>query len=162
WLARLLGRPLDEEGRLGALAGPLHLFSFPVLFSLEPAAAAPGLPFAALFALLAATAAFALLYEDGWLHSIAAFFAIAAEAVWSARSLPPEWLLPGISIYAVFGLFYLGVPLLARRLRRRLPPAGSGAFLLLLSLGLLFFLAAGPLAQAALWGLALLLVILNA
>ena len=34
--------------------------------------------------------------------------------------------------------------------------------LLLLSLGLLFFLAAGPLAQAALWGLALLLVILNA
>jgi predicted membrane protein DUF2339 len=162
WLAERLGRPLGEEGRLGALVGPLLLFSFPVLLYREPAAAAPGLPFAVLFALLAATALFALLYEDGLLHAIAAFFAIAAEAVWSARSLTPERLLAGIAIYAVFGLFYLGVPILARRLGRRLPPAGSGAFLLLLSLGLLFFLAAGPLAQAALWGLALLLVILNA
>ena len=120
------------------------------------------MPFAVLFLLLAATAGFALTYEDGALQSTAAFFAIAAEAVWSARSLSPERLLPGIAVYAVFGLFYLGVPILARRLGRRLPPAGSGAFLLLLSLGLLFFLAAGPLAASALWGLALLLVILNA
>jgi uncharacterized membrane protein len=162
WLAGRLKRPLGEEGRLGTLAGPLLLVSFPVLLYLEPAAAAPGLPFAVLFALLAATAGMALLYEDGLLFSIGAFFAIAAEAVWSAQSLSPERLLAGISVYAVFGLFYLGVPILARRLGRRLPPAGSGAFLLLLSLGLLFFLAAGPLAQAALWGLALLLVILNA
>lgn len=162
WIAGRLGRPLGEEGRRGALAGPLLLFSFPVLFFIEPAAAAPGLPFAVLFALLAVVAGFALTYEDGYLQSIAAFFAIAAEAIWSARSLTPERLLAGISIYAVFGLFYLGVPILARRFGRRLTPAGSGAFLLLLSLGLLFFLAAGPLAQAALWGLALLLVILNA
>jgi hypothetical protein len=162
WLAERLGRPLGEEGRLATLAGPTLLVSFPVLLYLEPAAAAPGLPFAVLLALLAAAAGFSLLYEDGLLFSIAAFFAIAAEAVWSAQSLSPERLLPGISIYAVFGLFYLGVPILARRLGRRLPPVGSGAFLLLLSLGLLFFLAAGPLAQAALWGLALLLVILNA
>ncbi len=161
WLADRLDRPLGEDDR-GAFAGPLLLFSFPVLFYLEPAAAAPVLPFAVLFALLAATAACALLYAVGSLYSIGAFFAIAAEAVWSARSLTPERLLPGISIYAIFGLFYLGVPMLARRLGRRLPPAGSGALLLLLSLGLLFFLAAGPLAQAALWGLALLLVILNA
>ncbi|HXU45204.1 MAG TPA: DUF2339 domain-containing protein, partial [Thermoanaerobaculia bacterium] len=162
WLAGHLGRPLGEEGRLGARAGPLLLFAFPVLLLIEPAAAAPGLPFGVLFALLAATPAFALLYEDGYLHAIAALFAIAAEAIWSARSLSPERLLAGVSIYAVFGLFYLGVPILARRFGRRLPPAGSGAFLLLLSLGLLFFLAAGPLAQASLWGLALLLVILNA
>jgi len=105
WLAARLGRPLGEEGRLGALAGPLLLFTFPVLLAIEPAATAPGLPFAVLFVLLAATAGFALLYEDGLLHSIAAFFAVAAEAVWSARSLTPERLLPGISIYAVFGLF---------------------------------------------------------
>jgi hypothetical protein len=162
WLAARVGRPLEKEGRLASLAGPLLLFSFPVLFVLEPAAASPGVPFSALFLLLAATAGFALTYEDGALQSTAAFFAIAAEAVWSARSLSPERLLPGIAVYAMFGLFYLGVPILARRLGRRLPPAGSGAFLLLLSLGLLFFLAAGPLAQAALWGLALLLVILNA
>ncbi len=147
-LARILGRPLEKEGRLASLAGPLLLFSFPVLLVLEPAAASPGLPFTVLFLLLAATAGFALLYEDGALQSTAAFFAIAAEAVWSARSLSPERLLPGIAVYAVFGLFYLGVPILARRLGRRLPPAGSGAFLLLLSLGLLFFLAAGPLAAA--------------
>lgn len=162
WLAQRLGRPLEEEGRFGALAGPLLLFSFPVLFYLEPASASPGLPFAVLFALLAASAAFALLYEDGRLHTLAAFFAVAAEAIWSGRSLTPERLLAGVSIYAVFSLLYLGVPILARRLGRRLPPAAGGAFLLLLSLGLLFFLAAGPLAQAALWGLALLLVILNA
>jgi predicted membrane protein DUF2339 len=162
WLAGRLGRPLGEEGRLGTLAGPTLLLSIPVLIYLEPAAASPGLPFAVLFALLAATAGFAMLYEDGLLFAIGTFFAIAAEAVWSAQSLSPERLLAGISIYAVFGLFYLGVPILARRLGRRLPPVGSGAFLLLLSLGLLFFLAAGPLAQAALWGLALLLVILNA
>ena len=161
-LAGLLGRPLAKEGRLASLAGPLLLFSFPVLFVLEPAAASPGLPFAVLFLLLAATAGFALAYEDGALQSTAAFFAIAAEAVWSARSLSPERLLPGVAVYAVFGLFYLGVPILARRRGRRLPPTGSGAFLLLLSLGLLFFLAAGPLAASALWGLALLLVILNA
>ncbi|HEY7215977.1 MAG TPA: DUF2339 domain-containing protein [Thermoanaerobaculia bacterium] len=162
WLAERLGRPLEEEGRLGALAGPLLLFSFPVLFWLEPAAASPGLPFAVLFALLAVAAGFALLYEDGRLHTLAAFFAVAAEAIWSARSLTPERLIAGVSVYAVFSLLYLGVPILARRLGRRLPPAEGGAFLLLLSLGLLFFLAAGPLAQAALWGLALLLVILNA
>ncbi len=162
WLAARLGRPLGAAGRQGALAGPLLLFAFPVLLTIEPAATAPGLPFAVLFLLLAAAAGFALLYEQGSLHSTAAFFAIAAEAVWSARALTPERLLAGIGIYALFGLFYLGVPLLARRFRRRLAPEGSGAFLLLLSLGLLFFLAAGPLAQAALWGMALLLVILNA
>jgi hypothetical protein len=162
WLAERFGHPLGKDGRQGALVGPLLLFAFPVLFMIEPAAQSPGLPFAVLFALLAAAAGFALLYEQGSLHYTAAFFAIAAEAVWSARALTPERLLPGIGIYAVFGLFYLGVPLLARRFGRRLAPEGSGAFLLLLSLGLLFFLAAGPLAQAALWGMALLLVILNA
>ena len=95
-------------------------------------------------------------------YAVAAFFAVAAEAAWSARWLDQERLLQGVALYAVFGLFYLGVPLLARRLGRRLPPAGSGAVLLLLSLALLFFLATGELAPAALWGLALLLLLLNA
>lgn len=162
WLAERLGRPLGKDGRAGAILGTLLLFSFPLLLLIEPAAAAPGLPFGVLFVLLAVTAGFALLYEDGYLHLIAAFFAVAAEAVWSARWLAPERLLAGISIYAVFGLFYLGVPILAGRLGRRLRPEGQGALLLLLALGLLFFLTVGPLAQAALWGLALLLVILNA
>ncbi|HEV3075545.1 MAG TPA: DUF2339 domain-containing protein [Thermoanaerobaculia bacterium] len=160
-LARL-GKPLGRHGRLGALAASCLLAAFPVLLRVEPAAAAPGLTFGILFGLLAAVAVFALLYEQGSLHFIAAFFAIVAEAVWSAEHLARERLLAGIALYALFGLFYLGVPLLARRLGRKLEPRASGAVLLLLSLGLLFFLAAGPLAQAALWGLALLLVILNA
>jgi len=148
WLARRLGQPLDEEGRLGSLAGPLLLFTFPVLFLQEPAAAAPGLPFAVLFALLAATAAFALLEEDGLLHSIAAFFAIAARPSGrpnrSPRAAPRRDrdlrrlrpLLPGRAAPRP-----AAPPAPAACGERGVPPP--------LSLGLLFFLAAGPLAQAA-------------
>src|SRR5262249_49963402 len=56
---------------------------------------------------------------------------------------------------------YLGVPVAARWRNKRLQPEGSGAIVLFVSLGLLFFLAAGPAASAALWGIALLLTILN-
>jgi hypothetical protein len=161
-VAARFGRPLGASGRHGAVLGCVLLGAFPVLLAIEPAAAAPWLPFGVLFALLAISAAGALVYELGALHYVAAFFAVAAEAVWSAKHLTHQRLLSGIALYAVFGLFYLGVPLLARRLGRRLAPRAGGAALLLLSLGLLFFLAAGPLAQAALWGLALLLVVLNA
>jgi hypothetical protein len=161
WLAGRLGRPLGEEGRLGTLAGPFLLVSFPVLIHLEPAAA-PGLHFTVLFALLASTAGFAMLYEDGLLFSIGAFFAIAAEAVWSIQSLSPERLLVGLSIYAVFGLFYLGVPIVARRLGRRLPPLESGVLLLLASLGFLFAVAIQPRLSIPPWpflGMLLLLVV---
>jgi hypothetical protein len=70
--------------------------------------------------------------------------------------------LGGLTIYGVFALFYLGVPMLARRLDRPLEPVGGAAALLLVSLALLFFLALGPAAQVALWGLAILLIVLNA
>lgn len=162
WLLDRRSWSLQESGRLGALAAPLLLAGFAALVQLEPAAAAPGLLFGVLFLLLAATAGFALLYEDGRLHFLAAFFALAAEALWSAKHLNADNLLAGISLYGLFGLFYLGVPLLAQRLGRTLQPAGSGGILLLASLGLLFFLAAGPVAPSALWGLALLLAVLNA
>lgn len=162
WLLGRRSGSLAENGRLGALAAPLLLAGFSALVLLEPAAAAPGLLFGVLFLLLAAAAGFALLYEDGRLHFLAAFFALAAEALWSAKHLNPDNLIAGISLYGLFGLFYLGVPLLAQRLGRTLQPAGSGAILLLASLGLLFFLAAGPVAPSALWGLALLLAVLNA
>ena len=162
WLAGRWGRPLGEEGRLGTLAGSFLLVSFPVLLYLEPAAAAPGLPFAVLFVLLAATAGFAMLYEDGLLFSIGAFFAVAAEAVWSVRSLSPERLLAGLSIYAVLGLFYLGVPIVARRLGRRLPSSESSVILLLASLGFLFAIANQPRLSVPPWpllGVLLLLVV---
>ena len=62
-----------------------------------------------------------------------------------------------------FGVFYLGVPLVARRMARAARAArGAPAPCCSRSLVLLLFLAAGPRAAAALWGLALLLAILNA
>jgi hypothetical protein len=94
-------------------------------------------------------------------HFIAAFFAIAAEAVWSAKYLTPERLLPALAIYGVFGVFFIGVPIIARRRGAALTPRGAGSALALVSIALLFFLAAGAVAQAALWGIALLLAILT-
>ncbi|HUB05848.1 MAG TPA: DUF2339 domain-containing protein [Myxococcales bacterium] len=163
-LAKRLGRPLDRDGERAALAAPLLLFVFPVLAYVEPATAHPAALFAALFLLMACLAAAAILLENGPLHFIAAFFAVAAEAVWSAKHLAgPAQLTPALAIYALFGLFYVGVPTLARRFGRRLRPEGSGAVLLFASLALLLFLAAGPVAHTAtaLWGMGLLLALLN-
>ena len=98
----------------------------------------------------------------GSLYYIASFFAIATQAVWSATHLTLERLGTAVAIYTAFGLVSLGVPIVARRASRPLQPAwGSGA-VLLLGLGLLFFISAGPVAPAALWALALLLAITNA
>jgi hypothetical protein len=94
-------------------------------------------------------------------HFIAAFFAIAAEAVWSAKYLSPERLLAALAIYGVFGLFFIGVPAIARRRGTPLAPERAGSALALVSIALLFFLAGGAVAQAALWGIALLLAILT-
>src|SRR5207249_10461015 len=67
-----------------------------------------------------------------------------------------------LALYSAVGLFFLGVPIIARRAGRALsPPWGPGA-VVIASLLLLLYLAGGPQAAAALWGLALLLAILNA
>ena len=159
-MARWLGWPfVDHE--LAAVVAPAVLLAFPVLAAIEPATAAPGLLFGVLFALLVVLAAVAVTNEKGRVHFLSAFFALAAEAVWSAKHLTPERLLPALTMYAAFGLFYLGVPLIAERLGKKLEPRGSGAVVLFVSLAFLFFLAAGPVAHAALWGMALLLAILN-
>lgn len=160
WVSQRLGGRLSPGH--GTFAAPLLLSAFPVLIVLEPAAASPGLTFGVLFLLLLASAAFALIYESGWLHYGAAFFAVAAEAVWSGRHLTAERLLPGLALYAVFGLFYLGVPMAARRLGRRLRPEGASSIVLLAGLALLGFLSLGPVAASSVWGLALLLTLLNA
>ncbi|HEX5714961.1 MAG TPA: DUF2339 domain-containing protein [Thermoanaerobaculia bacterium] len=160
WVSRRLGGRLSP--RDGTFAAPLLLSAFPALIVLEPAAASPGLTFGVLFLLLLASAASALIYESGWIHFGSAFFAVAAEAVWSGRHLTPERLLPGLALYAVFGLFYLGVPMVARRLGRKLRPEGASSVLLLAGLALLGFLSLGPVAPSAIWGLALLLTLLNA
>ncbi len=163
WVSRVsqgVGGKLSPSD--GTFAAPLLLSAFPALIVLEPAAASPGLTFGVLFLLLLASAAFALIYESGWIHFGSAFFAVAAEAVWSGRHLTPERLLPGLALYAVFGLFYLGVPMVARHLGRKLRPEGASSIVLLAGLALLGFLSLGPVAPSAVWGLALLLTLLNA
>lgn len=161
WVARRVGRPLQGLAAHADLTAPLLLLVFPVLLAIEPACADPALPFGALFLLAALVAGFAIASRRGALHFVAAFFAVAAEAMWSARHLEPERLEAGLVVYGAFALLYLGVPMVARRFGRPLEPAGGAAVLLLLSLGLLFFLTTGVVAEAALWGLALLLVVLN-
>ena len=148
-------------GALAVFAAPLLLFTFPMLLAAEPRAAAPGLPFGVLFALLAACAAVAIVARAGAIHYVAAFFALAAEAVWSARYLDATHLYSGLALYGAFGLFYVGTPLVARRFKRAFEPAGAAGVFALASLGLLLFVASGPSAHAALWGMALLIAVLN-
>lgn len=161
FVAERVGRPLDATGLRGAYAAPLLLSLAPVLAAVEPRAASPGLLFGVVFVLLALCAAFSILREEGGVFFAGAFFALLAQAVWSAKHLTPERLLPGLALYGVFSLFYLGVPLVARRLGRTLRPGGLSVVLLFAALALLLFLAAGPVAASALWGLALLLAVLN-
>jgi hypothetical protein len=92
---------------------------------------------------------------------IAAFFGLIAEATWSAVHLTLDHVRAALQLYAAFAAFYLGVPLIARRLHRTLTPAwGSGA-VLIASLLMLLYLASAPASSAGLWGLALLLAILD-
>ena len=143
------------------LAAPALLFAFPALAVLEPRTASPALLFTVLLALLGACATYAIARREGLVHFVAAFFAIAAEAVWSAKYLTPARLLPALAIYGIFALFFIGAPVLARRRGSPLTPQGAGAALSIVSIALLFFLAAGAVAQAAIWGIALLLAILT-
>jgi hypothetical protein len=156
-------RDIELQGSsiLAVLAAPLLLFVFPLLLAMEPRAAAPALPFGVLFALLAACAVFAIVARIGAVHYVAAFFALAAEAVWSSRHLDAAHLYSGLALYGAFGLFYVGAPLAARRWKRPFQPAGAAGALTLASLALLLFLASGPAAGSALWGMALLIAVLN-
>ena len=152
---------LGELAGRGVLAAPLLLFVFPVLAGIEPRTASPAPLFGVLLAMLGACAWYAIRFREGSVHFVAAFFALAAEAVWSARHLTPERLLFALAIYGIFGLFYVGVPIIARRRGAPLTPQGAGGALTLVSIALLFFLAGGSVAQAALWGIAVLVAILN-
>jgi uncharacterized membrane protein len=142
-------------------AAPLLLFLFPTYVLGGTYAARPGLLFGVLFILLAAAAAYAIVFEEGLVYYLGTFAALAAEAAWSGTYLTKERLIPGLALYALFALFYLGVPLIARRLRKRLEPQVAFTVLVLLSIAMLFFLDAGNVANASLWGLTLLLAILN-
>jgi uncharacterized membrane protein len=140
---------------------PALFVMFPILIAIEKATALPLLVFTILFTLLAIVAAYAILHDAGIVYFLAAFLTIAAEAVWSTNYLTPERLHGALAIYGIFAVFFLGVPLIARRFDRTFTPRGAIAILLLASIAMLFFLAAGPVASSALWGLALLLAVVN-
>jgi hypothetical protein len=162
FIAARLKRPFGEATRRAEYAAPALLFVFAVIARVDPAVATPWTVFGILFALLALIAWRALATLESGLYFVAAFFALVAEASWSATFLTTDRLLASTVLYAAFGAFYLGVPLAGRRLGRGLTPAWGSSAVTIASLGLLLFLASGPLAPAALWGLALLLAILNA
>jgi len=157
-----LREPFTARARRAEYVAPCLLFVFAVMARIDPAAAAPWIPFGILFALLGVIAWRALASDEPGLYFVAAFFALVAEAAWSATFLTPARVPASIALYAAFGLFYLGVPLAARRAGRALTPTWATGALTIASLGLLLFLAGGPTAPDAIWGLALLLAILNA
>ncbi|PYR54801.1 MAG: hypothetical protein DMF85_21245 [Acidobacteria bacterium] len=161
-VAEWFDRPFDGAGASAEYTASILLFVFAALPRIEPAFAQPWIPFATLIALLIAIAWRAAASEQGALYFLAAFFAIAAQATWSVTYLDAARLGTAVAIYSAFGLVSLSVPLLARRAGRPLEPAAGSGLVLLASLPLLLFLAAGSVAPQAIWALALLLAILNA
>jgi hypothetical protein len=155
-------KPFEGIGTKAIYAAPILLFVFPVLARIEPLTASPTILFATLYALLAMLAWRALAMPDAIVFFISAFFALAAEASWSATHLVTERLGTAVLLYTVFAIFYLGVPIVARRLGRPLEPRWGAGAVVLGSLVMLLYLAAGPRAAAALWGMAFLLALLNA
>jgi uncharacterized membrane protein len=154
-------RRLEGSGRVAVYAAPLLLFAFPALARFEPALASPGLGFSVLFVMLAGCAAYAVSESDGLVYFVAAFVAVAAEAAWSATFLSSERLTAALAMYAAFGLVMIAVPVIARRVGRALEPAVVGGVLLLAGILLLLFLSQESMAGASLWGLALLIALLN-
>ncbi|HEV3139849.1 MAG TPA: DUF2339 domain-containing protein, partial [Vicinamibacterales bacterium] len=161
-VAKRLGRQFEGVGSYAVLAAPTLLFVFVVIARIEPQTAAPLTLFGPMIALLAILAWRAVAAEEFAVYYVAAFFAVAAEASWSATHLTADHLREGMVLYAAFAAYYLGVPLIARRLNRELQPAWGGGAVLIAGLLLLLFLASGPRTPAALWGLAILLALLDA
>lgn len=157
-----VGKPFRGVGALAIYAAPILLFVFAVLARIEPATAAPWMLFGTLYLLLALLAWRTLAIPDSTLYFIASFFALAAQASWSATHLTAERIGTAVLLYSIFGAFFLGVPIAARRVGRPLAPRWGAGALVCASLVMLLYLADGPRAAAGLWGLAFLLALLNA
>ena len=117
-VAKRAGRPYGPTGESAAYVAPILLFVFPVLAGIDPSTSAPASLFAPLLALAAVTATVAALEDKPSLHLAAAPFVLGAEAVFLVERLVPANLLAGLSVLAVFGLFYMAVPAAARRWKR--------------------------------------------
>jgi uncharacterized membrane protein len=156
-----VGQGLGLAGRQGRLAAPALLAVILFLAAVEPAAASPWTLFGTLLALVVLIAIVSVAEEDGGPHFLGAPFAVAAEVAWSSRHLTPDRLYAALTLYATFGLVYVAVPLLAARLHRRLAPGVGTGLTLVASIGLVFFLAAGPVAHGALLAIGALLALLT-
>jgi hypothetical protein len=161
-LAQWLSRPLSGVAARAMYAAPLLLFAFPVLARIDPEYASPWKLFVPQLALLVLCAWRAIVATEAFLYFIAAFFGVAAQAVWSVQHLTVPRVRTAVLLYGTFGILSSAVPVVARRLGRTLRPEAAPGVMLLASLGLLYYLASGDIAPAALWALALLLAILNA
>ena len=161
-VAARFSRPLTGYAARAVYAAPVLLFVFPVLARVDPAVEAPLKLFAPLFALLILIAWRAIATADFPLYFLAAFFGVVAEAAWSATHLRPEHLRAALLLYGAFGAYSFAVPLIARRIGRTIEPAWGGGAVLIASLLVLLFLATGTHSASAVWGLAVLLAILNA
>ncbi len=161
-IAARFGDPFEGLGQHAVLASPLLLAAFPLLVAREPRAESPAVLFPALFALVIPIVWRSFTEPTGRLYFIAAFFALATEAAWSSQYLTQATLRPALITFAAFALLYLGVPQIARRRGAPLQPSGGPGIVLLLGLLLLGYFADARVAAAGLWGLALLLAILNA
>ncbi len=140
---------------------PLFLLLFPAFAAMPIPASAPMLLFGTLFVLVALIAAYAIKHEAGPVYAIAAFLAIATEGVWSADNVTREHLTTALIIYAAFAVLFLAIPVIARRLGRNVVSQWTMLGLILGSIGVLFFLTTGPIAQYALAALAILLAVIN-
>jgi uncharacterized membrane protein len=152
----------EGAGEHAVVVAPLLLMAFPLLIVNDPLAAAPWRTFPVLFALIAIIVWRAFAEPTGRLYFIAAFFGLAAEAAWSSKFLTPQTLPAALATYGAFALLYLGVPHRARRRGTPLQPTAGPGVVLLFGLMLLMYFADARVAVAGLWGLALLLAILNA
>jgi uncharacterized membrane protein len=161
-IADRFGESFDDVGEHVVLVAPLLLVAFPLLILQEPRAASPVMIFPALFVLVTLIVWRAFAEPTGRLYFLAAFFALVTEAAWSSKFLVPETLAGALATYGAFALLYLGVPHLARRRGTPLKPAAGPGVVLLFGLMLLMYFADARVATAGLWGLALLLAILNA
>jgi uncharacterized membrane protein len=158
--AGLLGRRLEKTP--ADLSAPLLLFVPAVLARIEPAFIDARILFATLFVLMMVIAWRAIAARRGELYFIAAFFALATQAVWSSTHLTVDLLRAAVVVYGLFGVLATAVPMVARSIGRPLEPRSGGGLVLIASLALLLFLSLGHVSAAALWALALLLAILNA
>ena len=114
-IAARFGEEFEDVGELAILSRRCCSVVFPLLVMREPQASVAGVDLPGALSARGVIVWRAFAADTGVLYFIAAFFALATEAVWSAKYLTSETLAPALMTYAAFAALYLGVPQLARR-----------------------------------------------